>query len=94
MDEEELMELPGLIHDGEHGREYLIPKQAFQRAFGRLGGSKIIMPHLVREGLAVAENVGARKFQIKRQVSQSHRVRVYAIKSEILQRRRSHNREG
>jgi len=80
------MGLPGLIHDGEHGLEYLIPKPAFDAAFASVGGSKVVMPQLVREGLAVVENLRGRKFQMKRQGGRKLRVRLYVIKAKILDR--------
>jgi hypothetical protein len=81
-DEADVMGLPGLIH----GREYLIPKPAFDAAFASLGGSKVLMPQLAREDLAVVENVRGRKFQMKRQVGRKLRVRLYVIKAKILER--------
>jgi hypothetical protein len=85
-DEADVMGLPGLIHHGEHGREYLIPKPAFDAAFASLGGSKVLMPQLVGEGLAVVESLRGRKFQMKRQVGRKLRVRLYVIKAKILER--------
>src|SRR5215207_422099 len=49
-------DVPGLEHNGEHGLEFLIPKPAFERAFADFGGSKVIVPALIKERLAVAEN--------------------------------------
>jgi hypothetical protein len=84
--EADVMGLPGLIHDGERGVEYLIPKPAFDAAFASLGGSKVVMLCLAREGLAVVENLRARKYQMKRQIGRRLRVRLYVIKAEILDR--------
>jgi hypothetical protein len=44
------------------------------------------MPQLVREGLAVVENLRGRKFQMKRQVGRELRVRLYVVKAKILER--------
>jgi hypothetical protein len=85
--ERDVMGLPGLIHDGERGVEYLIPKPAVEEAFGSLGGSKSVMPCLTREGLAVVENLRTREYQMKRQLGRKLRVRLYVIKAEILERR-------
>ena len=80
------MALAGIVHEGENGVEFLIPKPAFNAAFGSLGGSKAVMPSFAREGLAVVENLRGRKFQMKRQVGRKLRVRLYVIKAKILDR--------
>ena len=56
-DEADAMALAGIVHEGENDVEFLIPKPAFNAAFGSLGGSKAVMPSLAREGLAVVENL-------------------------------------
>jgi hypothetical protein len=76
--------VPGLEHNGEHCLEFLIPKPAFERAFADFGGSKVIVPALIKERLAVAENPLKRKFQVKRQIGPDLRLRVYCIKGPIL----------
>ena len=85
-DEADAMALAGIVHEGENDVEFLIPKPAFNAAFGSLGGSKAVMPSLAREGLAVVENLRGRKFQMKRQVGRKLRVRLYVIKAKILDR--------
>jgi hypothetical protein len=87
-DEADVMGLPGLIHDGEHGLEYLIPKPAFDAAFASLGGSKVVMPPLEREGFAVVENLRGRKFQMKRHVARLLTVAAVAVPASSNRRSR------
>jgi hypothetical protein len=47
----------------------------------------MVLPQLMREGLAIVENLQARKFHVKRKIGRKLRVRLYVMKAVILERR-------
>ena len=84
--ESQAARLVGIRHTADGEVEYLIPKVTFGRAFRSIGGSTRVMPALLAEDLAKAENARAAKYQVKRQLRPGLRLRVYCISAAILKR--------